>query len=134
MLKTLNSNCVWFLTSDYEVCLCLWMCCNSVNTSCTLHRVILKALHFYSLIIYMIFSQSTLSILYDDIINSQTESSNTSIKSSLKSSSSLKFIDFWRHLVQYLEHDDSVRKNELQSEFKEWWILINYEWKNTDDS
>ncbi len=94
MLKTLNSNCVWFLTSDYEVCLCLWMHHNSVNTSCTLHRVILKALCFYNLIIYIVFSQSTSSILYDDVINFQTESLNTSIKLSLKSSSNLKFIDF----------------------------------------
>jgi len=92
---------------------------NSVNTLCTLYRVILKALCFYNLIIYMIFSQSTSSIFYNDVINFQTESLNTSIKSSLKSSSSLKFIDFQRHLIQYLEHDDSVRKNELQSKFKE---------------
>ena len=94
MLKTLNSNYVWFLNSDYEVCLCLWMYHNSVNTLCTLHRVILKALHFYSLIIYMTFCQSTLSILYDDVTDSQTESLNTSIKSFLKSSSNLKFINF----------------------------------------
>ncbi len=107
---------------------------NSVNTSHTLYRVILKALCFYSLIIYMIFSQSSSSTLYNDVINFQTESLSTSIKLSLKSSSSLKFIDFWRHLVQYLEHDDSVRKNELQSEFKEWWILTNYEQKNINDS
>ena len=75
----------------------------------------------------MIFSQSTSSILYNDVINSQTEPLSTSIKSSSESSSSLKFIDFWRYLVQYSEHDDSVRENELQSKFKEWWILINYE-------
>ncbi len=82
----------------------------------------------------MTFSQSSSSILYDDVINSQTESLSTSIKSSSESSLSLKFIDFWRYLVQYSEHDDSVRENELQSKFKEWWILTNYEWKNTDDS
>jgi len=82
----------------------------------------------------MIFSQSSSSTLYNDVINFQTESLSTSIKLSLKSSSSLKFIDFWRHLVQYLEHDDSVRKNELQSEFKEWWILTDYEQKNINDS
>jgi len=82
----------------------------------------------------MTFSQSSSSTLYDDVIDSQTEPSSTSIKSSLKSSSSLKFIDSWRHLVQCSEHDDSVRENELQSEFKEWWILTDYEWKNTDDS
>ena len=127
MLKTLSSNCVWFSISDYEVCLCLWMHHNSVNTPCTLHRVILKALCFYSSIIHMTFSQSSSSTLYDDVTDSQTESLSTLIKSSLKSSSSLKFIDFWRYLVQYSEHDDSVRENKLQSEFKEWWILINYE-------
>ncbi len=82
----------------------------------------------------MTFSQSTSSTLYNDVINSQTESLSTSIESSSESSSSLKFIDFQRYLVQYLEHDDSVRKNELQSKFKEWWILTDYKWKNTDDS
>ena len=67
----------------------------------------------------MTFSQSTSSTLYNDVINSQTEPLSTSIKSSSKSSSSLKFIDFERHLVQYSECDDSVRENELQSKFKE---------------
>ncbi len=92
---------------------------NSVNTSHTLYRVILKALCFYSLIIYMTFSQSSSSTLYDDVTDSQTESLSTLIKSSSESSSNLKFIDSQRHLIQYSEHDDSVRKNELQSKFKE---------------
>ena len=70
------------------------MHCNSVNTLYTLYRVILKALCFYSLIIYMIFSQSTSSTLYDDVTDSQTESLSTLIKSSSESSSSLKFINF----------------------------------------
>ncbi len=70
------------------------MCCNSVNTLYILYRVILKALSFYNLIIYIIFSQSTSSILYNNVINSQTNFLNTSIKSSLKSSLSLKFINF----------------------------------------
>jgi len=82
----------------------------------------------------MTFSQSSSSTLYNDVINSQTESLSTSIKSSSESSSSLKFIDSQRHLIQYSEHDDSVRKDELQSKFKEWWILTDYEQKNIDDS
>ncbi len=82
----------------------------------------------------MTFSQSSSSTLYDDVTDSQTESLSTLIKSSSESSSNLKFIDSQRHLIQYSEHDDSVRKNELQSKFKEWWILTDYEWKNTDDS
>jgi len=59
---------------------------------------------------------STLQEFFTDVF---TEFSNLSIKNSLKLSSHLKYIDFQKHLVQYSHHDDSVKKKELQSQFKE---------------
>jgi len=44
-----------------------------------------------------------------------TEFLSFSLKNSSKFSSSLKYIDSQKHLVQYLHHDDSIKKKELQN-------------------
>jgi len=82
----------------------------------------------------MSFSQSFSSTFQKFFINAFTKFSSLSIENSLKSSSNLKYIDSQKHLVQYSHHDNSVKKKELQSQFKEWWNFIEIKQKNSDQS